>query len=345
MRSCVIFTAAGIGFLVLSCAPPAPPAAGSGTGPAPCSSSVTLDRFSDILDKTTFEGTYVGNLSGLAVDPDGRIDALSDRSSLLALDAVTLRPTGVVPLTDSDGKALDSEAVAVDGNGTRLITSEVEPSIRRYTRDGKLVDSLPVPDELRVTPEGMASKNLTFEGLTLASGDSTLVASMEGPIAGDAADLVRFQTWTFSGTRFRPDRQFGYRVDPDLGVSEIAALDDGRLLVLERGFKPGFGNTIHLYLADPRPATDVSEVRNLTRTPDVRLPDKILLADIGHCPRLGATARQTQPNPLLDNIEGMTVTARRPDGSLGVFLVSDDNEDPNQTTRLYQLTVRLPTFP
>ncbi|WP_028937178.1 esterase-like activity of phytase family protein [Pseudonocardia spinosispora] len=344
MRSRLLPTAAGIAFLVVSCAPPSPPAAGSGTGPAPCSSSVTLDRFSDVLDKTTFEDTYVGNLSGLAVDPDGRIDALSDRSSLFSLDATTFRPTGVVPLADQNGKPLDSEAVAVDGDGTRLITSEVEPSIRRYTRDGKLVDSLPVPDQLRVAPDGRAEKNLTFEGLTLASGGNTLIASMEGPLSGDAGDLVRFQTWMRSGSTFRLDRQFGYRVDPHLGVSEIAALDDGRLLVLERGFKPGFGNTIHLYLADPRPATDVTEVRNLTRTPDVRLPDKILLADVGHCPALGATARQPQPNPLLDNIEGMTVTARRPDGSLGLLLVSDDNENPNQITRLYELTVRLPAI-
>jgi hypothetical protein len=54
-----------------------------------CSPSVSLDRFSDALDKTTYDGTFVGNLSALAVDQDGSLAALSDRSSLFGLDART----------------------------------------------------------------------------------------------------------------------------------------------------------------------------------------------------------------------------------------------------------------
>jgi hypothetical protein len=47
-----------------------------------CSPSVSLDRFSDALDKTTYDGTFVGNFSALAVDKDGSLAALSDGSSL-----------------------------------------------------------------------------------------------------------------------------------------------------------------------------------------------------------------------------------------------------------------------
>ena len=46
-------------------------------------------------------------------------------------------------------------------------------------------------------------------------------------------------------------------------------------------------------------------------------------------------------NPLLDNIEGLVVT-KRSGGSLRLLLVSDDNQNPAQITRLYALTVRLP---
>ena len=60
-----------------------------------------------------------------------------------------------------------------------------------------------------------------------------------------------------------------------------------------------------------------------------------------NCPSLGATAKQPQPNPLLDNIEGMVITGVT-HGALRVLLVSDDNQNAVQTTRFYFLKVRTP---
>jgi hypothetical protein len=344
LAGCSAGTGAGTGTGTGPGATPAPGAGRSAGGPAgACSPSVSIDSFSDALDKTTFNGTYVGNLSSLDVDLDGNIAALSDRSSLFTLDARTHRPTGVVALKDESGRPLDSEGLAIDRDGTRLVSSETEPSVRRYARDGTLLGRLPVPDDLRVTPAGRASVNLTFEGLTLQPGGRTLVASMEAALSGDQGNLVRFQTWTRTGDTddFRLAAQYGYPVDPALGVSEIRATGDGRLLVLERGFIPGIGNTIRLYLADLGQASDVGAVQDLTQRAG-RLVRKTLLADLGHCPSLGATAREDQVNPLLDNIEGLAVTGRDPDGGLRLLLVSDDNQNPAQTTRLYSLTAHLP---
>ncbi|MHC3470416.1 esterase-like activity of phytase family protein [Streptomyces sp. 7R007] len=306
-----------------------------------CSSSVLLDGFSDALDKTTYDGTFVGNFSALAVDRDGSIAALEDRSSLFSLDARTLAPQRVVPLADENGAALDSEGLVVDRDGTRLITSETEPSIRRYSTDGTILDRLPVPSSLLVAPAGRATSNLTFEGLTLLPGGHTLLASMEGALSGDSSTLLRFQTWQRTkGGHFRLSAQYAYPVDAGLGVPEVQATPDGRLLVLERGFTSGVGNTVRLYLADPRHATDTRGVENLTGQTGVRPIGKTLLADLASCPSLGATAKQPQPNPLLDNIEGMTITGR--DGNrLKVLLVSDDNQNAVQTTRFYRLRVRI----
>ncbi|MFF3907210.1 esterase-like activity of phytase family protein [Streptomyces sp. NPDC001848] len=322
-----------------------PAAAGPSTAPGrtpghACSSTVDLERFSDVLDKTTYDGTFVGNLSALAVDGDRQLVALSDRSSLFTLDRRTLKPTSVVGLADENGAALDSEGLVVDWDGTRLVTSETEPSVRRYSRAGKILDRLPVPGSLLVAPAGRATPNLTFEGLTLLPGGHTLLASMEGSLSGDGTGLVRFQTWERDKGHFRLAAQYGYRVDPGLGVPEVQATPDGRLLVLERGFTSGYGNTVRLYLADPRHATDTSGIENLTGQPGVRLIKKTLLADLVNCPSLGATAKQPQPNPLLDNIEGMTITGTS-HGRLDVLLVSDDNQNPAQTTRFYDLRVRI----
>ncbi|MEV4341150.1 esterase-like activity of phytase family protein [Streptomyces sp. NPDC049590] len=316
------------------------PAAAHAPGTHACSPYVSLDRFSDALDKTTYESVYTGNLSALAVDRDGSLAALADRSSLFRLDARTLRPRGVVGLTDEKGAGLDSEGLAVDRDGTRLVSSETEPSVRRYGPDGRLLDRLPVPAALQVAPAGRATANQTFEGLTLLPGGRTLLASMEYAIAGDPAGLVRFQTWQRHRDHFAPAAQYAYRTDPGLGVPEVQATPDGRLLVLERGFTAGVGNTVRLYLADPRHATNTADIEYLTGQDGVRTVRKTLLADIAACPSLGATARQPQPNPLLDNIEGMTITGRDPRGRLKVLLVSDDNQNPAQTTRFYWLRVR-----
>ncbi|MFF0698933.1 esterase-like activity of phytase family protein [Streptomyces tendae] len=315
------------------------PAAVQGRPPADaCSPAVSLTGFTDALDKTTYDGAYVGNLSALAPDRRGSLAALSDRSSLFRLDARTLKPLGVVTLADESGAALDSEGLVTDlphsrlrssggtPTGTYLVSSETEPSVRRYSRTGELLGRLPVPDDLRTAPEGRGRANGSFEGLTLLPGGRTLLASMEYPLDGDPADLVRIQSWqrTRHGD-FRLGAQYTYRTDPGLGISEVTATPDGRLLVLERGFTAGVGNTVRLQLADRPGRTAVLHKR--------------LLADLADCPALGATAKQPQPNPLLDNFEGMAVTGRS-GGRLEVLVVSDDNQNAVQTTRFLRLRVR-----
>lgn len=324
--------------------------------PRACSGSTRIDGFTDALDKTVFRGSYVGNLSALAVDRDGTVAALSDRSELFSL--AVAEPRGAAPraavrdvvgLADEQGAPLDSEGLAIDRDGTRLITSEVEPSVRRYDRAGKILERLPVPDALRVAPAGRAKTNATFEGLTLLPGGRTLVASMEEGLAGDGTDaqgrpLTRWQTWQRAGGArgaFALGGQWAYPEDAGLGVAEIAATGDGRFLVLERGYTADVGNTIRLYLADPRGASEVAGAATLTGA-GVRPIRKTLLADLGACPSLGATAKQPQPNPLLDNIEGLAVTGHERGGRVRLLLVSDDNAGASQITRLYGLTVRLP---
>lgn len=331
--------------IVAGCGTPSPPPpTGTPPGqPGPCSPSVRLDGFTDELDQTDFQGNFVGNLSGLATQPDGNVLALSDRSVLFTLDGRTHRPVAAVPLADENGKQLDSEAIAREPDGTLLITSETEPSIRRYTTGGRPLERLPVPAPLLVAPAGRATTNATFEGLALQP-DGTLVASLEGPLSGDDPALRRFQTWTRSAGGFTPSAQWAYRVHlPPTGVSELTPTGDGRLLVLERGFVRGTGNTVQLYLADPAGARDVSGTERLDAA---TVPiTSTLLADLANCPSMGATSPEPQVNPLLDNIEGATVIGRDPDGALRLLLTSDDNQSASQVTRLYSLTVHLPHPP
>jgi hypothetical protein len=92
--------------------------------------------------------------------------------------------------------------------------------------------------------------------------------------------------------------------------------------VLEASYAAATGNTAQVYAVRPH------------RT------GKTLVADVVTCPTLGATAGQPQVNPLLDNYEGMAIVpGRRADT---IHLISDDNFNAVQVTRVLTLTARLP---
>ncbi|MDL5158438.1 esterase-like activity of phytase family protein [Actinomycetospora termitidis] len=280
--------------------PPPPPAVGNA-----CSPSTTIESFSDVL-----EG-QVANLSALAARPDGTIYVLSDRSVLYTLDAGATRPLASVPLADPAAKPLDSESLVVDPDGTLTIGDETGPQVLRYAPDGRLLGSLGIPADV----VGRTQDNASFEGLARQP-DGSLVASLEKPLTGETdTRLVTI-----------PDGpQVSVPLAPGLGIAELVALGDGRLLALERGYDEATGNTVHLVLLDPR----------------TNPAGSTLVADLGACPTLGATSQQAQRNPLLDNVEGMTITGRTPDGALELLLVSDDNDNPEQVTRTYRLRVAL----
>jgi hypothetical protein len=73
--------------------------------------------------------------------------------------------------TPCDGTTSDNEGLAVLPDGDHLVSSETEPSVRIYGRDGVQKASLPVPARFDVTgtsPEGQATSNATLEGLTIS---------------------------------------------------------------------------------------------------------------------------------------------------------------------------------
>lgn len=328
-----------------SAGPPAPTPAPAACAPGHSGfphASARITGFSDAYDKKVLGGVPVGGLSALALD-HGRLLALSDRSALFS--AAVTGPASIdargatVQKLVKNGQPLDSEGLAVETNGTRLATSETEPSINRFSPSGTYLGSLPVPKIFRVAPRGNGVSNGTFEGLTLAGGD--LSTMNEVPLTGDNG-YTRLLTYRSTGHGgWEPEHdQFPYRPDPGLGVPEIQAVPGtSYFLVLERGYTPGVGNTVRLYLANVEPATAIDDPElPISQTGFSRDIDKVLIADLATCPSLGATAKGPQVNPLLDNIEGMVITSRR-GNRLKVVLVSDDNDNPTQTTRLYGLDV------
>ncbi|MFF0723754.1 esterase-like activity of phytase family protein [Streptomyces sp. NPDC004134] len=339
-------------------AAPAEPAAPPADRPAACSPRTSLTGFSDALDKTTFEGTRVAGLSALSARAGSPVLALADNTDAdearlyrLAVraapghvhaavrDVTVLRRPDGTPYTGTD---FDGEGLVTEPSGTVLASSEREPSIRRFRlSDGRQTAELPVPLRFRVAPAGQAPANETFESLTTAPDGRTLYAGLEGPLDADGhdeADRGLLRILRYAGTPggdYAPQAQHAYRTDPGLGLAELATLDRTHLLALERGYTAGVGNTVRIYRVSLHGAPDVTGLPSLTGAGAGVFLTKRLLVDLADCPPSGATSPQPQPNPLLDNVEGMTLTGNRT-----LLLVSDDNASARQVTRLYTLRLK-----
>lgn len=337
-----------------------------GTETSNCATGVDFLGFSDAFDKQSFEGTEVGGLSALTYDKRRNVyyslvdngpedssparfytlKAPVDRSGLGTpeiLDVTILRDASGKPFT---AETFDGEGITLTRNGELLISSETEPSIYRLSLDGQLLGKLPVPEKFLVTPEGEAQTNRTFESLDLSPNGRSLFTAVEAPLASDGQtedgrNRIRIVRYEDRGTGgFMPTEEFFYLTEPGQSVVEIAALSEKELLVLERSFVPGEGNTIRIYRVSLKGAEDVSDEPTLAN-PTLEPVNRELLVDLADCPSGGATTPGTQENPLLDNYESLEIGPRLPGGRRSLLLQSDDNFNDVQVTRLVALGARL----
>ncbi|MEV6587732.1 caspase, EACC1-associated type [Streptomyces acidicola] len=363
-----------VGLAIGLTAPPAwdrlrPPAREEARGT--CSEHAALLDHSDGLDKKEVENEKVSELSGLAFAPDdhdtvyaisdgkwGRIfpvdigtpEALSPR----ARTAMTLRTADDLELNQE----LDGEALAIEKDGkTALVASETGPAIRRFELDSgrQRGPDLPIPKSFRVWPDGGAQEGRTIESLALTPSGKYLYVALESPLAQDGDDRgkgrLRIQRYTGTpGGAYAPDRQYAYYTDAGMSLAELVAVDDDRLLALERQYVAGLGSSIRVKDVSLDPAAkDVTERESLDNmvAADVSARAKPLF-NLAECPAGSpgeVAVKGTQPNPLLDNVEGMALGGTLSDGRYrgwrSLLMVADDNDSDQQITRLYSLAVRL----
>ncbi|WP_232090584.1 esterase-like activity of phytase family protein [Sphingomonas sp. HMP9] len=253
------------------------------------------------------------------------------------------------PVAGQHREAVDPEAIRVAPDGSVLWTTEGDakdgygPAVRRMDRRGRTIATEALPANLRFDPSGKhgTRDNLTLEGLDVTPDGATWLA-MEGPLIEDglpAGDdrpaLVRFTRRGDGGAL-----QFVYPLDAvpasvrgkraDNGVSEILAVDDTRMLVIERsGVRVAEGQYhfhCRLYLADFAHASDVSAVASL-KGADILPATKNLLFDFDNLPA----------NP--GNLEGMAWWPSTRGRRDRIVLVNDNNFVAGEPTRLLLLSL------
>jgi len=269
--------------------------------------------------------------------------------------------TGVVELQRPGGGPWPSRRRAVAGlpvpdpeslrlrpdTGTLLWSSEGDvargfgPALYESARDGRFLREFAMPSMFEPDPAQRRGPrdNLAFEGVALTPDGRQAWVAMENaliqdgpvPTAGAPGGPCRF-TRIDLGTG-RAAGQIAYLPDAiplrplvpgtyaDNGVSEVLMIDPHRMLVLERAYATGAGNSLRLYEIDTRSGSDVLALDTLAPG-NHRPAAKTLVADFA-----------TLGLGRLDNSEAMCWGPPLADGRRMLVVVSDDNFNPLQITQ------------
>lgn len=244
---------------------------------------------------------------------------------------------------------VDVESIRIDPlDGSIWYASEgdrragLDPFIRHAARDGTWLSEIALPEYFRVhrDEERGSRYNATFEGLAFAPGGASLWASLEWPLYADGPVPTPQHGAPVRMTEFGRDgqvlRQFAYPLDAipaapapgkhaENGVSEILAMADGELLVLERAAVQGadgsHANYIRLYASDARAASDVKALPGLAGVPYTPARKRLVL-DFS---TLGLAR--------VDNLEAMAWGPRLANGHATLLLASDNNYNQGQVSQ------------
>lgn len=112
------------------------------------------------------------------------------------------------------------------------------------------------------------------------------------------------------------------------GLTELLVMDQGgHFLALERAFGLR-GFNVRLYQLATGGATDTSTLASLRNPEGIAPIRKQLVYDFAQAPF------------AVDNLEGMTLGPRLPDGSQSLLLISDNNFEPDRPTQLILLRLQ-----
>ena len=268
--------------------------------------------------------------------------------------------TDVTLLKNSNGETYprgetDTEAIALTPQSSVFISSEgdrnknIPPFINEFDlKTGKVKQALPIPQRYLPNTESKrgVQNNLAFEGISLsptgtlpASGEALrLFAATESALIQDKEVAKVGNNGKIPGAKNRwlhyllSDRaeiisEHLYQLDsPPLGaiehgLPEIQSIDtSGHFLTLERSFGL-FGFRAKLFQTTMAGATDTSKIASFKGNTTIQPIQKQLAFDL------------QQLNIYIDNLEGMALGSRLPDGSQTLLLVSDNNFSSRQITQ------------
>lgn len=235
----------------------------------------------------------------------------------------------------SSGEAnRDEEGIAFFApDSTLFISRESDNSILEYKMDGKLTGrKLSIPTVFSVATPAYSFEALTYNAQThrfWTTSESTLKTDgLQADATNKVKNRLRLQSFNES---FIPIEQYAYLVDAAesypsvsnyaMGVPALTALDDGRLLVLEREFlvtKSKIGSFVvnKIFCVNPLESISISQ-------------EKLLDAESPYMKKILLVEWKTSLSLLrqnLANYEGMCLGPRLADGSRVILLCADSQD-------------------
>lgn len=289
-----------------------------------------------------------GNYSGITWLGGDRYAVVNDKSPTAGFYLMTIHTDSITgelleAQTDtfltSGQPNRDEEGICyVPYTNTLFVSGEADKSILEYSMDGQLTGrQLAVPDIFQTARNNGGFEALTYNAVThrfWTTSENTLKADGEKPnIERKIANRVRLQSF---GDDLQPINQYWYHSDSSLvkstkgkdtyGISGLAALDDGRIVVLEREIRKtpkSIGSFVHvkLYMVNPlqQQPGEVLEKQLLT---DFRTHINLAHQDFA-------------------NYEGLCTGPRLSDGSQLLLLVADSQNQYSGILRDWFKTVVL----
>ncbi|MBB2678971.1 UNVERIFIED_ORG: hypothetical protein M2312_002878 [Rhizobium esperanzae] len=278
------------------------------------------------------------------------LDVNVDASGLKAVSIVkhvTLKGKNGEPFAT---KTVDPESIRLGKDGVYWGSEGdakvlLPPFIRVAAPDGSFLREFKPPEGFAPTVNKSAGirDNLAFEDLAIAPSGDVFVGveaalNQDGPkpslTTGSLSRIIRYD-----GATGEPKAQYVYPVSPipqatakadggnDNGMSEMLALDDHRLLAVERSYAEGVGNNIKIMMMDLADATDISAIASLAKNDQRVVP-------VRKCHILDLRAIGLIP----DNIEAMSLCKAK-DGTDVLILGSDNNFSAAQKTQFYAFKI------
>ena len=283
------------------------------------------NRYAVVSDKEPSDGFYIFQI---------KQDSLEGKIEQVTLKGFHGNPSP--NLNESGISVRDCEGIAFfPGSQTVFIAGEGDQAILEYNLDGTLTGrQLQVP---AIFSKDQIVSNYGFESLSYSPEthlfwtvtESSLLK--DGTVAGPAhplgQNLLRLQAFD---DHLQPVAQYAYRMDRGksedfgkiyvLGVSEVTALPDGKLLVLEREADIPKGNLsaeviCKLFLVDPTQSWQIQNDTDL-KTLD---PNKFVVKTL-------VSTFTTKYTPFLHNFanyEGMCLGRKLADGRHTLLMISD----------------------
>jgi hypothetical protein len=248
-------------------------------------------------------------------------------------------------------------------------TPRTTPGIYAFDVNAGISHQVPVSEkfvpEAEVNARRGARNNVGFESLTLQPNHKILYAANEDalvqdgdPSSLDSGSRVRILELKLSKNEIRPVREFVYELDRapsprdfqankgSSSLGELVALGELRFLALERSFTAetvGAGHpdykgvyvtkasrsAARIFEVSCQGATDVIGIPSLrvAALPVIPCRKRLVLDLDSIIPRLSPGFQS------IDNMEGMTLGPRLPNGNHTLIVVSDNNFNPKQRTQ------------